>query len=341
MSLLFLPEFNLQAFNTFAVPASAHLYVKINSDEELLEALHVARQQAVPLLILGGGSNIVLCGDFPGLAIHICSRGKEVVAEDADFVWLRVAAGENWHALVEYTLEFHYWGLENLSLIPGTVGAAPIQNIGAYGVELKDVFAELTALEISSGLMVTFNADACVFGYRDSIFKQALKDKYVITSVTFKLRKQPKLVLDYPPLGEALAHLPAEAITPLAVSEAVCGIRRSKLPDPAAIPNAGSFFKNPVITQQRLYELRQRWPALVAYAVDDEHSKVAAGWLIDQLGWRGYNEGAVAVHKQQALVLTNVGKAGGEAILALASKISASVYGRYGIQLEREPRAYP
>lgn len=341
MSLLFLPEFPLQAYNTLAVPASARFYVKVTSDEELLEALQFARQQALPLLIFGGGSNIVLCGDFPGLAIHICSRGKEVIAEDADFIWLRVAAGENWHTLVEHTLEFHYWGLENLSLIPGTVGAAPIQNIGAYGVELKDVFAELTALEISSGLTVNFNADACAFGYRDSVFKQALKDCYVITSVTLKLRKQPYLVLDYPALREALAHLPADAIDPLAVSQAVCAIRRSKLPDPAVIPNAGSFFKNPVITQQHLQSLQRTWPNLVAYAVDEQHSKVAAGWLIEQAGWRGYKEGAVAVHDQQALVLTNGENAGGKAILALANKIIASVYERYGIRLEPEPRTYP
>lgn len=340
MPLLFLPEFNLQAVNTLAVPARARFYVKINSDDALREALTFAQQQKLPLLILGGGSNIVLHGDFPGLVIHMHSHGKKLIAEDADFVWLQVAAGENWHSLVEYTLKFHYWGLENLSLIPGTVGAAPIQNIGAYGVELKEVFAELTAIEISSGMVVVFDADTCAFGYRDSIFKQALRDRYVITSVTFRLRKQPRLIIDYPALREALAHIPAESLTPLAVSQAVCAIRRGKLPDPAVLPNAGSFFKNPVITRQHLESLQQTWPDIVVYPVDDQCVKVAAGWLIDQAGWRGYREGAVAVHEQQALVLTNDGRADGGEILMLADKIVASIYKRYGIALELEPRIY-
>lgn len=341
MSLLFLPEFNLQALNTLAVPARARTYVSVNDEAELGEALTHAKQHDLSLLILGGGSNIVLREDFPGLVIHIRSKGKTLIAEDNDYVWLQVAAGENWQELVEYTLEFHYWGLENLSLIPGTVGAAPIQNIGAYGVELCDVFAELRAVEIESGLPVTFTADACAFGYRDSVFKQSLKDRYVITSVTFKLRKEPQLKLDYPALGQVFAQVSPHSITPLAVSQAVCDIRRSKLPDPAQIPNVGSFFKNPIISAADFQRLQQKHPDISAFKVNEEEVKVAAGWLIDRAGWRGFSDGPVAVHAQQALVLTNAGRAGGDKVLALANKIRASVQESYGITLEPEPRVYP
>jgi UDP-N-acetylmuramate dehydrogenase len=341
LSLLFLPEFNLQALNTLAVPACARVYVSVTDEAELAEALVFAKQQGLPQMILGGGSNIVLREDFPGLVIHMGSKGKTLVAEDEHFVWLQVAAGENWQELVEYTLEFHYWGLENLSLIPGTVGAAPIQNIGAYGVELCDVFAELRALEIESGVAVTFTADGCAFGYRDSVFKQALKDRYVITAVTFKLRKEPQLKLSYPALNQALAQLDPQSLTPLAVSHAVCEIRRSKLPDPAQIPNVGSFFKNPIIPQTQFKQLQQKYPDISAFPISDERVKVAAGWLIDRAGWRGFSDGPVAVHEQQALVLTNSGKAGGDLVLALADKIIASIQSSYGITLEAEPRIYP
>lgn len=343
MSLLFLPEFNLQALNTLAVPACARFYVCVNDDTELREALSFARDQSMPLLILGGGSNIVLRDDFPGLVIHLRSAGKRLLAENDEYVWLQVAAGENWHSLVEYTLDLHYWGLENLSLIPGTVGAAPIQNIGAYGVELSDIFAELRALDIDSGVEVTFTAEACEFGYRDSVFKQALKDRYVITSVIFKLHKKPKLKLDYPALIAALEGLglPIEQVTPLIVSQTVCDIRRSKLPDPNQIPNVGSFFKNPIITRTHFNNLRQEWFDLVGYPVGDDSVKVAAGWLIDRAGLRGYSEGAVSVHAQQALVLTNSGRSKGDVVLRLAEKIISTVEKNYGITLEPEPRIYP
>lgn len=336
---LFLPQFDLQAHNTLAVPATARYYVKVLTEQELREALAFAAQENLPLLILGSGSNIVLRDDFPGLALHISMQGKWLLNEDDDFIWLRVAAGENWHGLVEYCLGNHYWGLENLSLIPGSVGAAPVQNIGAYGVELKDVFAELSAVEIRSGITIVFTKEACEFGYRDSAFKNHLRDQYVITSVTFKLRKQPDLQLSYPALREALGQM--DTITPLEVSRVVCNIRRGKLPDPAQIPNVGSFFKNPVITLAHYCKLRLRFPDLVSYPVDDTSIKVAAGWLIDRAGWRGYSEGAVAVHAQQALVLTNAGGAKGSEILALARKIQNSVRAEYGIDLEPEPRVYP
>lgn len=341
MALLFLPEFNLQALNTLAIPALARFYVSVSNDDELREALTFAREQALPLMLLGGGSNIVLRADFPGLVLHLRTKGKQLIAEDSESIWLEVAAGENWHALVAYTLEFHYWGLENLALIPGNVGAAPIQNIGAYGVELKDVFAELKAIEIASGVEVVFTPESCAFSYRDSVFKQQLKDQYVITSVTFKLHKTPKLTLTYPALTDALQHVNPEDIMPLLVSEAVCAIRRSKLPNPEQLPNVGSFFKNPIISRAQFERLKALWPDMIAYPSADNTVKVAAGWLVERAGLRGYSTGSVAVHEHQALVLTNPGRVGGQEIMALAEKIITKIEQLFGITLEQEPRIYP
>lgn len=338
---LFLPHFNLQKFNTLAVPALAQYFVSVKNDDELREALGFARTENLPLLLLGGGSNIVLRDDFPGLVIHIKSQGREMVAEDDEFVWLKVAAGENWHQLVEYSLDNALYGLENLSLIPGSVGAAPIQNIGAYGVEIKELVAELSALNIRSGLLVTFTNESCRFAYRDSIFKQALKDQYVITSVTFRLHKQPHLNLTYPVLRAAFADIVETDISPQQVSAAVIQIRQSKLPDPAIIPNAGSFFKNPVIDQAQFDVLKAQYPHIVAYPAAPDQVKLAAGWLIDQAGWRGREVGGAKVHEQQALVLTNPHKSSGMAVLALAELIKQSVFNQFGVTLEMEPRTYP
>lgn len=338
---LFLPHFNLQKFNTLAVPALAQYFVSVKTDDELREALAFARTENLPLLLLGGGSNIVLRADFPGLVVQIKSQGREVVDENDECVWLKVAAGENWHQLVEYSLDNALYGLENLSLIPGSVGAAPIQNIGAYGVEIKELVAELSALNIRSGLSVTFTNESCQFGYRDSIFKQSLKDQYVITSVTFRLRKQPQLNLTYPALRAALANIAEEDITPQQVSAAVIDIRQTKLPDPAIIPNVGSFFKNPVIDQQQFDALKADNPAIVSYPATANEVKLAAGWLIDQAGWKGREVGGAAVHEQQALVLTNPRKSSGQAVLALADLIKQSVFEQFGVMLEMEPRIYP
>lgn len=338
---LFLPHFNLQKFNTLAVPALAQYFVSVKTDDELREALAFARTENLPLLLLGGGSNIVLRADFRGLVIQIKLQGKEVVDENDEFVWLKVAAGENWHQLVEYSLDNALYGLENLSLIPGSVGAAPIQNIGAYGVEIKELVAELSALNIRSGLSVTFTNESCQFGYRDSIFKQSLKDQYVITSVTFRLRKQPQLNLTYPALRAALANIAEEDITPQQVSAAVIDIRQTKLPDPAVIPNVGSFFKNPVISQQQFDALKAEHPAIVSYPAAANQIKLAAGWLIDQAGWRGREVGGAVVHELQALVLTNPLRSSGQAVLALAELIKKSVFEQFGVILEMEPRIYP
>lgn len=338
---LFLPHYNLQKFNTLAVPALAQYFVSVKTDDELREALAFARMENLPLLLLGGGSNIVLRDDFPGLVVQIKSQGKEVIDENDEFVWLKVAAGENWHQLVEYALDNALYGLENLSFIPGSVGAAPIQNIGAYGVEIKELVAELSALNIRSGLPVTFTNESCRFGYRDSIFKQSLKDQYVITSVTFRLRKQPHLNLTYPALRAALANLAEADITPQQVSAAVIAIRQIKLPDPAIIPNVGSFFKNPVIDQLQFDALKIAHPAIVSYPASANQVKLAAGWLIDQAGWRGKEVGGAVVHQQQALVLTNPLNSSGQAVLELAELIKKSVLELFGVMLEMEPRIYP
>jgi UDP-N-acetylmuramate dehydrogenase len=340
---LFLPEFNLQRFNTLAIDARARFYVAVSNPDEILAALAFARERQLPTLPLGGGSNLVLADDYPGLVMHIKLPGITLVAEDDTSVWVRAGAGENWHEFVQHCLLMGYYGLENLALIPGSVGAAPIQNIGAYGVELKDHVAELTAIEIRSGLPVTFTAESCNFAYRDSIFKRAARDKYIITSVTFKLQREASPVLEYPSLQQKLAQAQVDAasVTPEQVAAAVIAVRQEKLPDPATTPNAGSFFKNPVISAEQFSSLREQHPTIVAYPQADGAVKLAAGWLIDRAGWRGYRQEGVAVHDQQALVITNPGGDSGARVLALAARISQSVAQQYGVTLEIEPRVYP
>lgn len=337
---LYLPHFNLQEYNTLASPVCADFFVAVKNDAELLAALKFANERQLPLLILGGGSNIVLHDDFPGLAIHIQLFGKELVREDENFVYVKAAAGESWSEFVDYCLDEQYWGLENLTLIPGSVGAAPIQNIGAYGVELKAVFSELTALDIKTGLTITFTLDACQFAYRDSVFKSALKDQFIITSVTFKLNKLPSLTAHYPALQSALAGYAQNEITPELISQLVADIRRSKLPDPKKIPNVGSFFKNPVVSSEKLIELQQSFPGIVSYPVDSTAVKLAAGWLIERAGWKGFSDGA-EVHPQQALVITNPQRLKGSVVLKVAKRIKESVLSKFGVELEQEPRNYP
>lgn len=337
---LYLPHFNLQNYNTLASPVHAEFFVAVKDDAELIAALKFAKEKALPLLILGGGSNIVLHDDFPGLAIHVQFFGKELVREDEQHVYVKAAAGENWSDFVDYCLDEHYWGLENLTLIPGNVGAAPIQNIGAYGVELKDVFSELTAVDIKTGLSIIFTHEACQFGYRDSVFKGALKDQFIITSVTFKLTKSPSLKIHYPALQNALVDQPLDDITPELVSQIVADIRRTKLPDPKLIPNVGSFFKNPIVTNEKLLELQQALPDIVFYPVDSNLVKLAAGWLIERAGWKGFSQGA-EVHPQQALVITNPQGLKGSVVLKVAELIKESILGKYGVELEQEPRNYP
>ncbi len=339
-------DVDLGSLNTLAIPARCRYLARVNCVAELQALLEWRRQyerdqqRELPLLILGGGSNLVLSSDFPGLVISMGILGRELLGEDENSALLRAGGGENWHQWVQYCVESGYFGLENLGLIPGTVGAAPIQNIGAYGVELKDCFESLTAVEISSGDEVTFNSAACRFAYRDSVFKQELLDRFIITSVTFRLHRHPDVRADYPALQQYLAGQGVGQPSPQQLFEAVCAIRSSKLPDPAQIPNAGSFFKNPLVGAGDFARLQQEYDDIVGYPQADGQVKLAAGWLIDRAGWRGYRLDGVGVHDKQALVLVNPGHAAGNTLLQLAQRIQDDIRQRYRVGLEIEPRVY-
>jgi len=338
--LLFLPQFSLQKLNTLAVPATAEYYVSVSNQNEIKEALVFARERELPILLLGGGSNIVFENNFYGLVIHLKLLGIEVIEETDEQVWVRFAAGENWHQTVEYCLDNAYYGLENLSLIPGSVGAAPIQNIGAYGVEVKHLIAEVTTIEIGNGLEVLFTNESCKFAYRDSIFKNELKDQFVITAVTFCLSKIGSVNVTYPALADYFSEASIESLTPDDVSSAVVNIRQLKLPDPNEIPNVGSFFKNPIVSVAHYQKLIALHPKLPAYTYNESEMKLPAAWLIDQAGWKGREWNGVFVHDQQALVLTNPNKLSGKQVLDLASAIRNSVVEKFDVELEIEPRVY-
>jgi UDP-N-acetylmuramate dehydrogenase len=329
-------DVDLTSFNTFGVAARARSYAEIHSIEQLCAVLQ-SRTQTEPLLILGGGSNLLLTQDFAGLALHIKLFGTRVVKVELDATYVDAAAGENWHDFVRWTLDQNLPGLENLSLIPGTVGATPIQNIGAYGVEMKDVFHSLQAVNVKDGSVRAFDRAACGFAYRDSVFKRELKDRYVITSVTFRLPRAAKLHLDYGEVRAELERMGCTAPTARDVSDAVCNIRRRKLPDPAVIGNAGSFFKNPMVENDMLARVQTSHGKVPHYPAADGKTKLAAGWLIEQCGWKGKSLGRAGVHEQHALVLVNRGGATGAEILALARAIQASVLEKFSIELEPEP----
>jgi UDP-N-acetylmuramate dehydrogenase len=327
----------LQPHNTFGIAATAHAYLQVNSASVLSLVKDMSGLGGLPRLVLGGGSNILLTGDFQGLVLHMCSKGIEVVAEDADATYVRAAAGENWHQFVQWTLAHGLGGLENLSLIPGSVGAAPIQNIGAYGVEIKDCFHALTAFDFETGDILTLDREACLFGYRDSIFKHRLRDRAVILDVTFALPKRWKPNLRYADVEQELASLGIAAPTARDIGSAVINIRTRKLPDPAVIGNAGSFFKNPVVSKEQRDALLLRFPGLVSYPQHDGSVKLAAGWLIDQCGWKGKSFGPAGVYEKQALVLVNRGGASGQDIVQLAARIQSDVKARFDVMLEPEP----
>jgi UDP-N-acetylmuramate dehydrogenase len=330
-------DFPLRSRNTFGIDAKAHAWLEIQSPE-LLPAVRASRTLAgLPRLVLGGGSNILLTGDFPGLVLHMDMRGVAIVGEDADTIYVRAAAGENWHRFVLWTLAQGLAGLENLSLIPGSVGAAPIQNIGAYGVELKECFHALSAFDFETGEFIVLDRDACRFAYRDSVFKHELRDRAVILDVTFALPKRWNANLHYAEVAHELAARAIAAPSARDISDAVIAIRNRKLPDPAAIGNAGSFFKNPVVPAAQRDALLERYPQLVSYVQPDGGFKLAAGWLIDQCGWKGKNIGPAGVHDKQALVLVNLGGASGQDIVALAKAIQEDVRARFSVQLEPEP----
>lgn len=327
---------NLKALNTFGIPAKAHFYTDLEDLSSFAELIKTPEYQSQKKLIIGGGSNILFTKDFEGLVIRNLLKGISVIQEDDTDVLVKVAAGENWHAFVMWTIEKGFAGIENLSLIPGCVGASPMQNIGAYGVEIKDVFESLEALEMSTGEQKTFTKEECKFGYRESVFKNIYKDRYLITAVIFHLKKNAAVNTSYGAITAELAAMGISEPNIRDVSNAVISIRRSKLPDPAVTGNAGSFFKNPEVETSIYQSIKKNYPEVVAYPLADGKHKLAAGWLIEHCGLKGFEIGGAAVHTKQALVLINTGNADGASVLALSAEIIKRVFEKYGVQLERE-----
>ena len=328
---------SLKPYNTFSLPAVARTLVRVASDADVRSVVDHPQLGRAPKFVLGGGSNIILTRDMPQLVLKVELRGMRLVEERSDAWVVEAGAGEGWHELVAFTLAHGWPGLENLALIPGTVGAAPVQNIGAYGVELQDRFESLDAVDLVTGRSVTLRAPGCAFGYRDSVFKHALAGRSVITRVRFRLPRPWQPVLGYLELERKRAETGITAPDAQQVFDWVCAIRRAKLPDPAKIGNAGSFFKNPVVTPEQCRDIIGRDPEIVHYPMPDGSVKLAAGWMIDACGWKGKSVGQAGVYEKQALVLVNRGGATGSEVMLLAQAIRESVYGRFGIRLESEP----
>jgi UDP-N-acetylmuramate dehydrogenase len=332
-----LTDHSLRSLNTFGIDAKARAYVRITDLAQLDAVLDDPQLAAMPRLVLGGGSNLVLTGDYDGLVLHMALEGREVLGVSGERVLVRGAAGENWHGFVRFTLEAGLGGLENLSLIPGTLGAAPIQNIGAYGTELKDVFASVEVFDMATRARRTLDGAACRFAYRDSLFKHAEGARLLVTSVTLALPRAWQPNLRYAELAKAVEAAGLVSPTPTQISDLVIGIRQRKLPDPAVIGNAGSFFKNPVVDAACCARLLAAHPDLVHYPQPDGTEKLAAGWLIDRCGWKGRSMGPAGVYEKQALVLVNRGGARGEDVVRLAEAIQADVMAKFGVALEPEP----
>ena len=326
---------SLQPYNTFGIEATAKSFAAFSSVEELKELLQ-QKEKDTSLLILGGGSNLLFTNHFDGVVLKNELQGIQLIREDDNHYYVQAAAGENWHQLVMYCVANNYAGMENLSLIPGSVGASPIQNIGAYGVELRDVFYELQAYDLHTGDVVTFIKEDCGFGYRESVFKEKYKGRFIILNVTFQLNKHPSFHTEYGAIQGELDRMRVSQLSIAAISQAVINIRRSKLPDPTKIGNAGSFFKNPTIANDQYFELKREHPNIAGFATGDNQTKLAAGWLIEQCGWKGYRDGDAGCYDKQALVLVNYGKASGQGIYSLSQKIIDSVQQKFGVALERE-----
>ncbi|WP_285430407.1 UDP-N-acetylmuramate dehydrogenase [Pseudomonas sp. fls2-241-R2A-110] len=339
MSLQVRPQVSLKPFNSFGVDVKARLFAEAHSDADVRDALAYATAHDVPLLVIGGGSNLLLTADIPSLVLRMATRGIRILSDDGNKVVIEAEAGEPWHPFVQHTLAQGLAGLENLSLIPGTVGAAPMQNIGAYGVEIKDVFAGLTALDRQSGELRDFTLAQCNFAYRDSVFKQE-PGRWLILRVRFTLDRAAHLHLEYGPVRQRLTEQGIDHPTATDVSLAICSIRNEKLPDPAVLGNAGSFFKNPLVPAALVAQLKIEYPDLVAYAQPDGQMKLAAGWLIERAGWKGFRDGDAGVHKLQALVLVNYGTATGLQLLSLAQHIQQDISERFKVDLEMEPNQY-
>lgn len=325
---------SLRFYNTFGIDAKAGLFASFCSTEELNQL--ITQNAKVPTLILGGGSNLLLTKDVEGLVLKNEIKGIKKIKEDEEFVYVQAGAGENWHQFVLQCIENEWAGVENLSLIPGCVGASPMQNIGAYGVEIKDVFHDLKAFHRKEKTNYTFGLKDCDFGYRESVFKRKYKDEFVITNVTFRLRKKPIFNTTYGAIEQELEKMGVTSISIKAISDAVINIRSSKLPNPAEIGNAGSFFKNPSVAKEKFEILQSKFPAIVGYNNEDGTVKLAAGWLIEQCGWKGYRKGDAGCHSKQALVLVNYGNASGNEIYNLSEEILQSVKDKFDVELERE-----
>jgi UDP-N-acetylmuramate dehydrogenase len=339
MTLQIRREVSLKPFNSFGVDVKARLFAEAHSDAQVREAQTYATEHGVALLVIGGGSNLLLTGDIDALVLRMASQGVRLLSDDGERLVVEAEAGEPWHPFVQYTLAQGWAGLENLSLIPGTVGAAPMQNIGAYGVEIKDVFAGLTALDRQTGELREFTLEQCRFAYRDSVFKQQA-GRWLILRVRFALSRAAHLHLEYGPVRQRLTEQGIDQATPTDVSRAICSIRSEKLPDPAVLGNAGSFFKNPLVPAAQVAQLKVQYPDLVAYPQPQGQMKIAAGWLIERAGWKGFREGDAGIHKMQALVLVNYGNATGLQLLDLALRIQKDIAERFQVDLEMEPNRY-
>lgn len=328
---------SLKNYNTFGIDVTAKDFIAVTNTNELLQVLQQNNQN---LFILGGGSNMLLTKNIEdALVVHVNIKGKTIIKENDDFAWVTVNAGENWHEFILWCLYKGYGGLENMSLIPGNVGTAPIQNIGAYGKELKDNFIECNAIKIENGISKTFSKAACEFGYRNSIFKNELKGQYIITSVTFKLtKKNHDLNTRYGAIENELKSITSPSLKE--ISDAVIAIRHSKLPDPKILGNSGSFFKNPVVSQTAFEQFISKFPEAPSYRVSDSEVKIPAGWLIEQAGFKGKQFGDAGVHKNQALVLVNYGNASGQEIWDLAMMIKTAVFEQFGIEINPEVNVY-
>jgi UDP-N-acetylmuramate dehydrogenase len=328
-------NFSLKNYNTFGIEAKAKQFVAVHNLAELQAILK--NHSSEKKFILGGGSNMLLTQDIDALVIHIDLKGKKIIKENDDFVWVESQAGEVWHEFVLWTIDQNFGGLENMSLIPGNVGTTPVQNIGAYGAEIKDTFVSCDAMNILSQEMKTFTKDECKFGYRESIFKQEVKDKYIITSVVFKLKKHSHIInIDYGDIKAELTKNNVETPTIKDVSNAVIAIRNTKLPNPKELGNSGSFFKNPVISKELFEKVQAKFPEVKHFEVSPTEVKVPAGWLIENAGLKGYRNGDAGVHKNQALVLVNYGNATGQDILNLSKYVQKTIFDKYGIEIEAE-----
>nr|WP_294937386.1 UDP-N-acetylmuramate dehydrogenase [uncultured Flavobacterium sp.] len=328
-------NFSLKNYNTFGIEAKAKSFVEVSTTDELAQILK--EYQNEKLFILGGGSNMLLTQDIDALVIYVNLKGKKILKEDDDFVWVQGNAGENWHEFVLWNLEQNFGGIENMSLIPGNVGTTPIQNIGAYGAEIKDTFVSCDAMKMDTQEIITFTNEECRFGYRESIFKNEAKDKYVITSVVFKLTKRNhKVNTSYGAIDGELAKHNITDPTIQEVSNAVIAIRRSKLPDPKELGNSGSFFKNPIVSKETFEKAHAKFPDMPHYTISETEVKVPAGWLIEQAGFKGKRFGDAGIHKLQALVLVNYGNATGQEILNVSKDIQKTILEKYGIAIEAE-----